>query len=343
MGAVIIWILLSFFCGKYAETKGKDFANYFLISLIITPLIGFIALLISKPNTKRLEKEAIETGENKKCLFCAELIKAEALKCRFCGELLISKIKEDNIENSIKPENISSEVDEKNKTKIYDDMYVSVGYGNYKKTGKEKDNYADIFTKTDSGEYVKTELNDISKTDSKSFFLKLFYFVLFIILVISIALYNDKDFQGFQISETEKKKYPEKNKIKYVNNDRLKVEKLNESHCVEVIRCLSPTEVAKEIGKTTIWAAVNYTVAVWEKPTHLGKGRKVGDMSCGTKAMILDRIVDDYKIISPLDQSIGWVNKIQISGTSFQHPITQETCIDNNPESIESNVFWFTS
>jgi hypothetical protein len=35
---------------------------------------------------------------------------------------------------------------------------------------------------------------------------------------------------------------------------------------------------------------------------------------------------EDYKVISPLDNSIGWVNAVQIKGTSFQHPITREKC-----------------
>ena len=42
-----------------------------------------------------------------------------------------------------------------------DDKYVSIGYGRYKLKGKEKDDDAEVFTKTDSGKYVKS-------TDQKS-------------------------------------------------------------------------------------------------------------------------------------------------------------------------------
>ena len=104
------------------------------------------------------------------------------------------------------------------------------------------------------------------------------------------------------------------------------IEKLNKKDCVEVIRCLSPGDVAREYGRTEQWVVANYMVTVWEKPTHLGKGKKVGDMRCGSRAIILERSVDDYKIISPLDKSVGWVNEVQISGTLFQHPITREPC-----------------
>ena len=37
---------------------------------------------------------------------------------------------------------------------VDDDKYVSIGYGRYKLKGKEDDDNADVFTKTDSGQYV---------------------------------------------------------------------------------------------------------------------------------------------------------------------------------------------
>ena len=122
-------------------------------------------------------------------------------------------------------------------------------------------------------------------------------------------------------------KYAKSTQPKVVaNKDKEKVERLRKQDCVEVIRCLSPKALPAAAGMSEMWAIRNYQVTVWEKPTHLGKGRRVGDMRCGSRAMILDRTIDDYKVISPLDQSIGWVNRIQIEGTSYQHPITRETC-----------------
>tara|TARA_Y100001958_G_C20992184_1_gene379263 strand:- start:235 stop:690 length:456 start_codon:yes stop_codon:yes gene_type:complete len=110
------------------------------------------------------------------------------------------------------------------------------------------------------------------------------------------------------------------------NEDKEKVERLKKQDCVEVIRCLSAKTVADEAGMSEMWAIRNYKVSVWERPSHLGKGKIVGEMRCGSRAIIIDRTIDDYKVISPLDQSIGWVNKIQIERTSYQHPITREAC-----------------
>ena len=38
-----------------------------------------------------------------------------------------------------------------------DDKYTSIGYGRYKLKGREKDDNADVFVKTDSGQYVKSD------------------------------------------------------------------------------------------------------------------------------------------------------------------------------------------
>ena len=74
------------------------------------------------------------------------------------------------------------------------------------------------------------------------------------------------------------------------------------------------------------WVTKNWMFNLWEKPSHLGKGLPVGRMKCGATAIIIDKENDDYKILSPYDESIGWINKKQISFTFYQNPKTQKPC-----------------
>ena len=41
---------------------------------------------------------------------------------------------------------------------------------------------------------------------------------------------------------------------------------------------------------------------------------------------VIDKEGDDYKICSPYDDSIGWINKKQVSFTFYQNPKTQKPC-----------------
>ena len=108
--------------------------------------------------------------------------------------------------------------------------------------------------------------------------------------------------------------------------DRRILEKLKDKDCIEFVLSLDRIVSNEKTAKTKNWVSENWMFNLWDKPTHLGEGLPVGRMKCGATAIIIEKENDDYKILSPYDESIGWINKKQISFTFYQNPKTQKPC-----------------
>lgn len=90
MELFLVWFFLSIAVGVYASNKGRSGFGFFLLSLLISPLIGFIFALAAKDLSKSIQP----TGEpnpdtHNKCPDCKELVLKEARICKHCGCKLI--------------------------------------------------------------------------------------------------------------------------------------------------------------------------------------------------------------------------------------------------------------
>jgi len=68
-----------------ASTKGLSLGKWAAIGFILGP-IGMIWVLVTAADEATLAAQRIAQGELKKCPFCAESIKPEAVVCKHCGK-----------------------------------------------------------------------------------------------------------------------------------------------------------------------------------------------------------------------------------------------------------------
>jgi len=100
MEIVVIWLGLSILAGYIAAKKGRSGFGFFILSVLLSPVIGIIAALVVGSKNEIVEQKELETGSMKRCPYCAELIKKEAIKCKHCGSDLV-----ENTSESISPDN----------------------------------------------------------------------------------------------------------------------------------------------------------------------------------------------------------------------------------------------
>ena len=81
---VVIWVILAFACASFAKRKGRDYWRWLVLSLVLSPFICIVILLISKDES---EQVGIYEGTLKKCYQCAEIVKKEAIRCKHCGAI----------------------------------------------------------------------------------------------------------------------------------------------------------------------------------------------------------------------------------------------------------------
>lgn len=87
MDIFLFWFLFSIAVGILASNRGRSGFGWFLISLLISPLLGLIFVLVLK-NLKNFP-DGVSPESHLRCPDCRELVRKDARKCKHCGCSLI--------------------------------------------------------------------------------------------------------------------------------------------------------------------------------------------------------------------------------------------------------------
>ena len=80
-------IVLSSLTATFARYRGHHWGRFFLLSMLITPVGGFIAALLYPKDQAGIDAFQVKRGYAQKCVACAELIRPEANVCNHCGAI----------------------------------------------------------------------------------------------------------------------------------------------------------------------------------------------------------------------------------------------------------------
>lgn len=116
----LFWIIFTVLVGVFANTKKRSVLGWCFVSLIFSPLVAFLFLLVLPTVRPDDPSSELVIAEERICPFCAEPIKRAAIKCKHCGSdvapeeasrIQIDEIIDESMKQLMRQHNITKEKD----------------------------------------------------------------------------------------------------------------------------------------------------------------------------------------------------------------------------------------
>ena len=83
----VVAIAFAVACAAIAGNKGRSVIAWALLGLCFGPLALIVVAVISR-NEEQATRSGLQSGQLRRCPYCAETVRAEASKCKHCGSML---------------------------------------------------------------------------------------------------------------------------------------------------------------------------------------------------------------------------------------------------------------
>lgn len=86
---IIFWLVCAIVVAVAAKGRGRSALAWFILACLISPLLAVILLALLRRADDGPSYMERHEGKARKCPFCAEYIKREAIVCKHCGRDIV--------------------------------------------------------------------------------------------------------------------------------------------------------------------------------------------------------------------------------------------------------------